>query len=453
MSTASANSSDPAVDDLPLMVSVDDHIVEPASVWRDRIPAKYGDQIPHLVREKVPSVLHPGTERWADVWHYGRLRILSPRAFAASTYAVAAHSFDGFADPMEPMTYDEMRPGAYEMKARLEDMDLDGIEASVCFPNAFVRFCGQTFLQAPDRELALLCLRAYNDWLVEEWQGPSGGRLLGMGLVPLWDAELAAAEVRRNAERGLTSITFASTPPSLGLPSVYTDYWDPLFEACEETGTVVNMHLGAGAANDSSATKASPIAIGVSIAMNFSAPAWSLCDWIIAGTFVRFPNLRIAYSEAQAGWMPYVLSRMDSLYRYGPEIQGFERLPEPPSTYLADHVFACIFQDPVVMDALAAAGPDGYYGLSVDNICFESDYPHTDSSFPRTRDNAREMTAKLTAEQRAKVLGTNAARLYNIERVLKATGTTALPKGRDGALEPMSWGQPRGVLSNAWYVD
>jgi len=440
-------------DDLPIMVSVDDHIVEPPTVWTDRISNKYGDERPHLVREKVPSALHPGTEVWADVWHYGKLRVHSPRAFAASTYAVGEHSFDGFAEPMEPMTYDEMRPGAYQVKPRLDDMDLDGIEASVCFPNAFVRFCGQTFLLAPDRELALQCVRAYNDWLVEEWQGPSQGRLLGTGLVPLWDPELAAAEVRRNAARGITSITFAATPPSLGLPSIYTDHWDPMLQACEETGTVISMHLGAGAANDSSATKKSPIAAGVTIAMNFSAPAWSLCDWLIAGTFVRFPNLRIAYSEAQAGWLPYVMSRLDGLYKYGPEIQGFERLPDLPSSYLRDHVYACVFQDPVALDTVAAAGPEGYYGLSVDNLCFESDYPHTDSSFPRTRDNARQMTARLNPEQRAKILATNAARLYNIERVLKLTGGAALPKGEPRTLAAMTWGEPRGVLSNQWYVD
>lgn len=454
MSSASADGRATAVD-LPLMVSVDDHIVEPATIWTDRIPAKYGDQIPHLVREKLPSVVNPGTEVWADVWHYGRRRIHSPRAFAASSYAVGQHDFDGLLNSMEPMTYDEMRPGAYEMKARLDDMTLDGIEASVCFPNAFVRFCGQTFLEAPDKELALLCVKAYNDWVIEEWQGPSEGRLFGMTIVPLWDAELAAAEVRRNAERGMTSMTFAATPPSLDLPSVYTDYWDPLFLACEETGTVINMHLGAGGAGGSSATAKSPIAQGVTIAMNFSPPAYSLCDWLIAGTFVRFPNLRIAYSEAQAGWMPYVLQRLDSLYDYGPEIQGFDRLPERPSTYMKDHVFACIFEDPVAMDLLAAAGPDGYYGLSVDNICFESDYPHTDSSFPRTRDNARAMTAKLSEEQRMKVLATNAAKLYNIERVLKQTGDTRLPVGRDTPLgpPPASWAQPRRVLPNGWLVD
>ncbi|MCD4524253.1 amidohydrolase family protein [Nocardioides sp. cx-173] len=438
-----------------MMVSVDDHIVEPATIWTDRLPASYGDQAPRLVREKLPSVVTPGTDVWADVWHFGQRRIHSPRAFAASTFAVGQHDFDGLANSMEPMTYEEMRPGAYDMKARLLDMDVDGIEASVCFPNAFVRFCGQTFLEHPDKELALLCVRAYNDWMIEEWQGPSDGRLFGMTVVPLWDAELAAAEVRRNAARGLTSMTFAATPPSLGLPSVYTRYWDPLFLACEETGTVINIHLGAGGAGGSSATKDSPIAMGVTIAMNFSPPAWSMCDWIISGVFERFPNLRVAYSEAQAGWMPYVLHRLDSLYDYGPELQGFDRLPERPSTYVKDHIFACVFDDPVVIDQLAAAGPEGYHGLTLDNICFESDYPHTDSSFPYTRDNARSMTAPLNEAQRTKVLRTNAAKLYNIERVLKGTEDKRLPFGRDKPLEPAPahWVPPRMTLPNGWMVE
>ena len=103
---------------------------------------------------------------------------------------------------MTPMTYDEMRPGCYDPKARVEDKELNHVEASLCFPT-FPRFCGQTFTEAADHELGLACVRAYNDWMVEEWCGDSGGRLIPLIIVPLWDAELAAAEVRRNAERGV----------------------------------------------------------------------------------------------------------------------------------------------------------------------------------------------------------------------------------------------------------
>ena len=99
---------------------------------------------------------------------------------------------------MTPITYDEMRPGCYDPKARLEDMDLNWVEASLCFPT-FPRFCGQTFTEAKDQELGLACVKAYNDWMVEEWCGDCGGRLIPLASIPLWDVELAAAEVRRNA--------------------------------------------------------------------------------------------------------------------------------------------------------------------------------------------------------------------------------------------------------------
>ena len=124
-------------------------------------------------------------------------------------------------------------------------MDANHIEAALCFPT-FPRFCGQTFTEAKDKELGLLCVKAYNDWMVEEWCGDSGGRLIPLCLIPLWDAELAAAEVRRNAERGVRAVCFSEIPPFLGLPSVHDPdhYWDPFFRACAETKTIVNMHIG-----------------------------------------------------------------------------------------------------------------------------------------------------------------------------------------------------------------
>ena len=117
-------------------------------------------------------------------------------------------------------------------------MDTNWTQASLCFPN-FPRFCGQTFLEASDRELALLCVRAYNDWMVEEWCGASDGRLVPLCLVPLWDPQLAAAEVERNAARGVRAVCFSEIPAYLGLPSIHSGEWDPFFAACEATGTVL----------------------------------------------------------------------------------------------------------------------------------------------------------------------------------------------------------------------
>ena len=131
---------------------------------------------------------------------------------------IAAVGFDRDEMTLEGITREEMRRGCWDPKARLEDMDLNHVEASLCFPT-FPRFCGQTFAEAHDKEVALACVRAYNDWMVEEWCGDSGGRLIPLCLIPLWDIELAVAEIRRNAARGVRAVTFSEIPTYLGLPS------------------------------------------------------------------------------------------------------------------------------------------------------------------------------------------------------------------------------------------
>ena len=115
---------------------------------------------------------------------------------------------------MTPITYDEMRDGCYDVKARIADMRSNHVDHSLCFPT-FPRFCGQTFTETPDRELGLACIRAYNDWMIDEWCGESEGVLIPLTIVPLWDAELAAAEVRRNAARGCRAVCFSRRSPRI----------------------------------------------------------------------------------------------------------------------------------------------------------------------------------------------------------------------------------------------
>jgi predicted TIM-barrel fold metal-dependent hydrolase len=375
--------------------------MEPPRLWLDRLPAKYADRAPHVVRERVPSVLNPAGEKWADIWYFGNARVENQRGGAAV-------GFDSTELDSEPMAFDEMRAGCYNVVQRLADMDIDGVEASVCFPNTFVRFCGQRFLEEPDKDLALLCLQSYNDWLVEEWCGLSEGRLLGAGIIPLWDAAAAAVEVRRNALRGLTSVCFSEIPVRLGLPSMYSGYWDPFFEACAETRTVINVHIGSSSAVHTTSEDAP---IGIRASNHFSNSAFSLSDWLISAAFVRFPSLKVAFSEGQAGWIPYVLSRLDGLWSKHAPFLGFDELPELPSSYLPGHVYACVFDDPIGMELLGHIGED--------NICWETDYPHNDSTWPNSVPNAQRLTAGLTDKQREKVLRLNAANLYNIERVLR----------------------------------
>ena len=222
-----------------------------------------------------------------------------------------AVGFPGAAVTLGGVRYDEIRPGCYQPGPRLDDMDLNWTEASLCFPN-FPRFCGQTFAEARDKELALLCVQAYNDWMVEEWCAGSGGRLLPLCLVPLWDADLAVAEVERNAARGVRAIAFSEIPAFLGLPSVHSGYWERFFATCAATGTVLCLHIGSATKMPRTSDDAPD---AVSVSMGFGNCVGSLADFIFSGVLERHPDLRLVYSEGQIGWIPFFLERADDVWQ------------------------------------------------------------------------------------------------------------------------------------------
>ncbi len=223
---------------------------------------------------------------------------------------IAAAGFPAEEVVLKGVTYDEMRPGCWQPKARLEDMSLNGVQAQLCFPN-YPRFCGQQFLWGKDRTLALLCVEAYNDWMVEEWCGSSEGRLLPLCLIPLWDVDLAVAEVTRNAARGVRAVAFSELPTFLGLPSIYSGYWDPLFRVCQETGTVVCMHVGSGTKTPQTSPDA-PDAVPATILFGNSIGGMS--DFMFSGVLERFPQLKLLFAECQIGWIPYLLERADDVW-------------------------------------------------------------------------------------------------------------------------------------------
>ena len=216
--------------ELPKIVSVDDHVVEPPHLWKNWLPAKYRDAGPRSERRGIGQIRHLGGGNYeqtfdengpkADCWIYEDLVYINKRFVAAAGYSRDEMT-------MAPITYDEMRKGCWDPVERLADMDVNWVEASLSFPT-FPRFCGQTFTEGKDKELGLACVKAYNDWMVEEWCGDSGGRLIPLALIPLWDVSLAAEEVRRNAERGVHAVCFSEIPPHLGLPSIHTGILGPL---------------------------------------------------------------------------------------------------------------------------------------------------------------------------------------------------------------------------------
>jgi predicted TIM-barrel fold metal-dependent hydrolase len=337
---------------------------------------------------------------YADVWHYDGRRIPLVRVAAASGYDRS--EIDGRA-----VTYDDMHKACYDPVARLAAMDTAGIDASACFPNMFVRFCGQTFSFAQDKELALLCIQAYNDFVVEEWCAGSNGRLVPMGIVPLWDVDLAVAEARRLATLGFRSITFSEAPHLLGLPSIHSGYWNPLFAECAAQQLVLSLHIGTG--GFPMLAKDGPGAIP-NVMTSFNA-GYTLSDWLFSGLLVKYPGIKIVLAESQLAWVPYVLNRADFVWR---EMRGAgftnidtDAMPEPPSFYYRRNIFLTFFRDPVGLQMLDQLGAD--------NVLYETDFPHTDSSWPTSFDTASEMTAHLAEDDARKLMADNARKLFRVE--------------------------------------
>jgi predicted TIM-barrel fold metal-dependent hydrolase len=406
---------------LPKIISVDDHVVEPAHVWQVWLPERFRERGPRVERKRWGDFVHkPGAKYemredpeglWGDAWYYeDRLIYVHKRFVAIPLEATRADgdriAFDRTKMVMTALTYDEMRPGCYDRDARIKDFELNWVDGSLPFPT-FPRFCGQTFYEGDDKELGLACVMAYNDWMVEEWCGPSGGMNIPLCLIPLWDPALAAEETRRNAARGVRAICFSELPTHLGLPSIHTGHWDELFRVCNDTGVTLCMHIGSSSTNPAASPDA-PAGVGGTIAFNNSMA--SLADWLFSAKLIEFPKLKLAYSEGQIGWIPYALERADMVWEHHDSWQhSKERIPEPPSTYYYGRIFGCFTADRHGLRSLDEVG--------VDNICFETDYPHTDTTWPDSKEYVEKMLANFDDDVAYKVLRGNAINMLELDRV------------------------------------
>lgn len=400
--------------EVPRIISVDDHVLEPPNVWQDRLPAAHKERGPRIVRKRGRQTWEAGKtafvetdgpdSRWTDIWLYDDLVWPHTAGFAQCRL-----NTEEDLDPTELITYDDMLPGCYEQSARLADMDANHVDGSLCFPT-YPRFCGQTFSERADKDFALLCIRAYNDWMIDEWCAGAGyGRLIPNTIIPLWDGELAAAEVRRCAAKGSFSIAFSENPHALGFSSIHSGDWEPLFAACAETGTVINMHIG----SSSKLTITSPDApLGVVLALTAQNAMAALVDWLLSGILARHPQLKIALSEGQVGWMPYILERADSIWERGDVFERgmHERVPNRPSSYVHGQVYGCVFDD---VHGLASREIIG-----MDQIMFEVDYPHADSTFPNTLRTAEKLitNTNMSEHEAWQMLRGNAIECYGLHR-------------------------------------
>ena len=397
------------MDELPWVISVDDHVVEPPHVWADRLPAKMRHRGPRVVQDRCETIIEPhskaarymkgGEGPIVDWWVYEDVLRPIPQVMACAGFPPESLT-------LEPLPFAEMRPGCFDREARLADMDLNHTERSLCFPT-FPRFAGQLFLEAKDKTVALASVHAYNDWMVEEWCGPSNGRLIPLCLVPLWDPQLAADEVRRNANRGCRAVAFTELPANLGLPSLHDSnrHWDPFLDACDETRTTINMHIGSGSRMPTTSTDAPS---GVGIALTSLNAYMAMADWLLSGVLARFSHIKIAFSESQVGWMPFLLDRLDHLFIKSRAWADLDpALTELPSRYVPGRVYGCFFDDMV--------GVDARYQIGIGQLVFETDYPHQDSTWPHTAALVARIAERVGPQELEMLVRTNAIEMLGLD--------------------------------------
>jgi predicted TIM-barrel fold metal-dependent hydrolase len=304
----------------------------------------------------------------------------------------------------EPVRFDEMRRGAWDIAERVRDMDLNGVYASLNFPSFLPGFAGQRLQQVTgDRDLALACVRAWNDWHLEAWAGPYPERIIPCQLPWLLDPDLGAAMIRENAERGFHAVTFSENPAMLGLPSIHSGHWDPMMAACAETGTVVNLHIGSSGSSPSTTEDAPPDVQGV---LFFAYAISAAVDWLYSGLPSRFPDLKICLSEGGIRWVAGLLDRLDHMLSYHSMYGTWQALGEKltPAEVFTRNFWFCAVEDKSSFVQRDRIG--------VDNIMLEADYPHCDSTWPHTQETVHEQIGDLPPDVIRKVTWENASLLY-----------------------------------------
>jgi predicted TIM-barrel fold metal-dependent hydrolase len=364
------------------IISVDDHVVEPLHLFERYLPPS--------LRERGPQIVE--APNGAQIWEFEGAKYLQ-----VGMNAVAGRRPETV--HMEPFRYDQMRPGCYDVDARIADMDAAGIWAMVNFPSQITGFCGRVFADAKDVEVGKACVRAWNDWIFEEWYTPNPQRVVPLGITYLRDPVEAVAEIERNARRGFVSVTLPERPHAIGLPSLWDrEHWEPIIRACVETDTVISLHVGSsgmypfppgGPAIQIAATMFGQLSLG------------SCTEWLWSGYPKEFPELKIAMSEGGIGWVPMLIDRLDNLVDRSGYGKGWD---VRPSDVLRRNFWFCTIDDPSTIALRHVIG--------IDHIMLETDYPHGDGTWPDTQDVIDRVWGEVPNDELRKLCCLNAAALY-----------------------------------------
>jgi len=387
------------------VVDADTHYTEPHDLWTSRVPAKYKDLMPHVVRKP----------NGRDVWLFNGDEILNEHAGAACSILKDGGKFNFWeTDIMEGPQLDEVHESSWNLKARLAMMDKMNVWAQIVYPNV-LGFGAQRLMNLKDQKLALQILSVYNDAMAE-LQAQSNNRFFPQALVPFWDVKAAAKEVARcKTELKMTGIAMCPEPHFFpGLPDIQDHHWDPLWEVCSDLSIPINFHIGASPTNYDIFDVAWPSQDRhrrwvIAMAFLESAQSRIVANLVTGDLLVRFPKTKWVSVESGIGWIPFFLERMEyQLYESDPKNSKLVNYDRPsPTELFKRQVYACYWFE--------KTGPERQLDvIGVDNVLFESDFPHPTCLFPSPVERALKSLESWGEDIQRKVMGGNAAKLYNL---------------------------------------
>lgn len=367
-----------------VLVSVDDHVVEPADMFTRHLSAQCLAAAPHV------AVNPDGRAVW----------LFEDRPVSTiGRHAAVGRPHEQWG--LTPSGFSDLREGTYNASRRIDDMNANGILGSVNFPS-FPGFAGQAFWQARDRTNAARVVRAYNDWHIDEWCASAPGRFIPNAILPLWDIDLTLAEVQRVLDKGCRSICFPDNPSAYGLSAIHDDLWQPLWQLCNDAGVVLNCHLDSERQTPH-ASPASPIDAWLTAAP--FGVVNSAADWLSASFWFYYPQLKVVLTSSGIGWLPYFLERADQVFRQHSAWTRANYGGLLPSEVFRRHFMISLVDDPV---GLAHCDR-----LGTDSILWAADYPHADCNWPNTPETLWESLNTLAEDDIRKITHENAMRLWH----------------------------------------
>lgn len=369
----------------PIVISSDSHVFEPPDLWTTRIDSEFKERAPHMRHvDGLDRLFVEGDQFLAGI----------------GLISGAGMRFENPEDIQHEGRFEDVHVGGYEPGEHIRDMKTDGVSAEILYPSQ-----GLFYFRVQDSALLSAIFRAYNDWLVD-FCSTHPKQLKGIAMINLDDVEDGMRELERTAKMGMPGAMISEYPPEerrYDLPE-----YEPFWALAQDLNMPLSLHTATSRVGNNRGAGPDSVRVASNRANKVFLPSTSLCDMIFAGVFDRYPKLKVAIVEFELAWAAHLLGTMDYTYIERQKEASYRfKNDMMPSDFFRQNVYLSFQEDQIGIRLRDVIG--------VDALMWGSDYPHAEATFPRSMEILDEILEGVNEEERAKIVGLNAARLYDFD--------------------------------------